>query len=348
MKYVALLSGGKDSCYNLLHCYKNSHELVAAASLRPEPGRDLDEIDSYMYQTVGQDAIEYVAEALDVPLYRRVISGSAVDMTSEYGSRNARKNGALEGDETEDLYILLSTVKEAHPDIQGVSVGAILSNYQRVRVEHVCRRLALTPLCYLWQRDQAELLNEMIEAGLEAVIIKVAGIGLTADHLGKTLSQMSATLLKLNSLYGSHICGEGGEYETLTLDCPLFRHKIRLVDTETVVHSDSDFATVAYLRIRSATLEEKEETTVRPVVPPLLEENGDALREDIGQSLCSQQQVAEFLPYDQAAAVLYYPGTRGKQVGSWVVVPNVHGDLGREPSVPVEDEVRQCFQIIEG
>jgi diphthine-ammonia ligase len=39
MKYIALLSGGKDSCYNLLHCHKNGHELVAAASLRPEPGK---------------------------------------------------------------------------------------------------------------------------------------------------------------------------------------------------------------------------------------------------------------------------------------------------------------------
>ena len=39
MKYVALLSGGKDSCYNLLHCSKNGHELVAAASLGPEQGK---------------------------------------------------------------------------------------------------------------------------------------------------------------------------------------------------------------------------------------------------------------------------------------------------------------------
>jgi diphthine-ammonia ligase len=38
MKYVALLSGGKDSCYNLLHCRKNGHDLVAAASLGPCPG----------------------------------------------------------------------------------------------------------------------------------------------------------------------------------------------------------------------------------------------------------------------------------------------------------------------
>ncbi len=60
-----------------------------------------------------------------------------------------------------------------------------------------CRRLGLTPLCYLWQRDQEELLSEMIEAGMEAVLIKVAGIGLTTKHLGKTLAQMQPTLLKL-------------------------------------------------------------------------------------------------------------------------------------------------------
>lgn len=39
MKYVALLSGGKDSCYNIVHCDKNGHQLIAAASLRPEQGK---------------------------------------------------------------------------------------------------------------------------------------------------------------------------------------------------------------------------------------------------------------------------------------------------------------------
>ena len=37
----------------------------------------------------------------------------------------------------------------------------------------------------------------MIDAGMEAILIKVAGIGLTAKHLGKTLAQMQPTLLKL-------------------------------------------------------------------------------------------------------------------------------------------------------
>jgi diphthamide synthase (EF-2-diphthine--ammonia ligase) len=60
-----------------------------------------------------------------------------------------------------------------------------------------CQRLSLTPLSYLWQRDQAELLSEMISAGMQAVLIKVAGIGLTTKHLGMTLSEMQHTLVKL-------------------------------------------------------------------------------------------------------------------------------------------------------
>ena len=107
MKYVSLLSGGKDSCFNLLHCQKNGHELVAAASLGPEPGKE--ELDSYMYQTVGQDAIELVAKALDVPLFRRIISGTAKEQQNEYGNRAS--TGGVSGDETEDLFELLADVK---------------------------------------------------------------------------------------------------------------------------------------------------------------------------------------------------------------------------------------------
>jgi hypothetical protein len=70
-----------------------------------------EELDSYLYQTVGQDAIEFVARALDVPLYRRVINGSALALGSEYGGRNAEDRGGVNGDETEDLYALLADVK---------------------------------------------------------------------------------------------------------------------------------------------------------------------------------------------------------------------------------------------
>ena len=52
-----------------------------------------------------------MARALDVPLYRRIITGDALDKRSEYGSRNPAQPSGVEGDETEDLFELLTTVK---------------------------------------------------------------------------------------------------------------------------------------------------------------------------------------------------------------------------------------------
>lgn len=66
-----------------------------------------------MYQTVGQDAIEVVAAALDLPLVRRVIAGTAVEQGSEYGKRSTL--GSVTGDETEDMYELLFSVKVEIP-----------------------------------------------------------------------------------------------------------------------------------------------------------------------------------------------------------------------------------------
>lgn len=57
--------------------------------------------------------------------------------------------------------------------VEAVAVGAILSDYQRVRVENVCSRLNLISLAYLWRRDQTELLQEMIDCQVHAIIIKV-------------------------------------------------------------------------------------------------------------------------------------------------------------------------------
>lgn len=63
----------------------------------------LDEMDSYMYQTVGHHGIELYAEAMGLPLYRETISGTAIDQ-----GRNYNPN---ENDEVEDLFRLLSRVK---------------------------------------------------------------------------------------------------------------------------------------------------------------------------------------------------------------------------------------------
>ncbi|XP_044621134.1 diphthine--ammonia ligase isoform X2 [Equus asinus] len=191
MRVAALISGGKDSCYNMMQCIAAGHQIVALANLRPAENQvGSDELDSYMYQTVGHHAIDLYAEAMALPLYRRTIRGRSVDTSQVYTK--------CEGDEVEDLYELLKLVKEKE-EVEGISVGAILSDYQRVRVENVCKRLDLQPLAYLWQRKQEDLLREMISSNIQAIIIKVAALGLDPDkHLGKTLDQMEPYLVEVS------------------------------------------------------------------------------------------------------------------------------------------------------
>lgn len=90
-----------------------------------------------------------------------------------------------------------------------------------------CIRLNLVPLAYLWRRDQTELLQEMIDCQVHSILIKVATLGLVPDrHLGKTLREMQTHMEKMKEKYGLNVCGEGGEYETFTLNCPLFKRQI--------------------------------------------------------------------------------------------------------------------------
>ncbi|XP_062350384.1 diphthine--ammonia ligase isoform X1 [Cinclus cinclus] len=255
MRVVALISGGKDSCYNMMQCVAAGHQIVALANLRPaENTGQTDELDSYMYQTVGHHAIDLYADALDLPLYRGFIKGTSVNTGRVYT--------ACQEDEVEDLYQLMKLVKDKE-GVEGVSVGAILSDYQRVRVEDVCRRLNLQPLAYLWHCNQEILLKEMISCNIQAIIIKVAAFGLDPDkHLGKTLGEMEPILLDLSEKYGVHVCGEGGEYETFTLDCPLFKKRIVVDSAKVIMHSADAFAPVAYLHFLKLHLENKQEESL--------------------------------------------------------------------------------------
>lgn len=70
----------------------------------------------------------------------------------------------------------------------------------------------------------------MIQSGLVARIIKTATMGLDRRHIGKTLNELQPYLLKIATLYGCNPCGEGGEYETFTVDCPLFHYRIELLE----------------------------------------------------------------------------------------------------------------------
>ncbi|VDK46614.1 unnamed protein product [Anisakis simplex] len=179
MKIVGLVSGGKDSCYNLMKCLQNGHQIICLANLYPPSSNSTDEIDSYMYQSVAYMGVQLYSEACELPLYRREIKGKPMNVDADYKP--------TDDDEVEDLYELLADVRLKHPDVEGVSVGAILSSYQKKRVENVCDRLNMKVLCYLWGMDQSKLLDEIINSQIDAIVVKVAALGLNSKHISQSL-----------------------------------------------------------------------------------------------------------------------------------------------------------------
>ena len=195
------------------------HRVVALGNLLPRDVR-VEELDSHCFQTVGHNAVEAYGELTGLPLFRRRLRGDSrhTDMTYEVGAAE------VAGDEVEDLRALLAAVVAKMPGVRAVTAGAILSDYQRLRVEAVCADLGLVSLAYLWQQPQTRVLDLICDSHVDAVLVKVAAMGLEPKkHLGATLAAARPLLRRIEREFGSHCAGEGGEFETLVLDCPLFR-----------------------------------------------------------------------------------------------------------------------------
>lgn len=114
-------------------------------------------------------------------------------------------------------------------DVEGVITGAIASDYQWDRINGVCHELGLKTISPLWRKDPDLLMEELINSGIKAIIVGVFADGLEAHWLGRSLDRQAVDeLRKLRLRYGVNVAGEGGEYETLTLDSPLHRETLRI------------------------------------------------------------------------------------------------------------------------
>jgi len=99
-------------------------------------------------------------------------------------------------------------------------------------------------------RDEVDLLNEALDYGFEIIFTRVAGYPLKKSMLGKKLTR--EIVRAFSEMKYINPSGEGGEYETLVLDMPLFTKKLKIVDC-VVVGEDYD----ATLIVKKAELVEK-------------------------------------------------------------------------------------------
>lgn len=226
MKIATLFSGGKDSTmavYKAIEAGNDVECLVSMISDNPH---------SYMYHVPNIHLTQLSSEALEIPLIKGVTKGEKEK-------------------ELEDLKLVLKELKQKK--IVGIYSGAISSTYQKSRIDKICDELGFKSCTPLWHMDPKEYLKELIKLGFEVIITSVSAEGLDESWLGRKIDEnLLDELTNLNEKYGIHMAFEGGEAETLVLNCPIFKKSIKIIKADKIWKKDSGF-----LSIKKAVLEEK-------------------------------------------------------------------------------------------
>lgn len=204
MKIGVLFSGGKDSTYAALLAKKNGYKISCLVTLVSENP------DSYMFHTPSIKKTKTQAKSMGVPLV-------------------VVKTKGVKEVELKDLEKAIARAKKKFA-IEGIVTGAVESVYQASRVQKICDKLGLECFNPLWQKDQLELLRDLLKEKFRVVVTGVSAYPLTASWLGRQIDERFIEEVKrLNQKYKINPAGEGGEFETFVLEAPgLFKKPLRV------------------------------------------------------------------------------------------------------------------------
>lgn len=203
MKLGILFSGGKDSTYAAFLAKQQGHELTCLMTIHSENKY------SYMFHTPSIKKTKEQAKAMNLPLI--------VDKTK--GEKEL---------ELIDLERIISKAIKKYK-IEGIATGALHSDYQATRIQKICDKLNIKCINPLWHKNEIEYLKELINNNFKIIIIGIAAYPLDKSWLGRIINKSFIDEVKiLKEKYNIHPAGEGGEFESFVLDCPLFKKALKL------------------------------------------------------------------------------------------------------------------------
>ena len=216
MKLGVLFSGGKDSVYATYVSKKYGHEIACLISIFSKNK------ESFMFHTPAVEKTKIQASSMNVPILIQ------------------RTDGKKE-DELTDLRDAIKKAKNKFK-IDGVVTGAIKSVYQASRIQRICDELGLVCFNPLWQKDEEIYLEELVKNKFKIILTGVFAFPFDEKWIGREIDKKFIDEIKtLNKKYKIHVAGEGGEYETFVVDCPLFSRPLNVVGKKILKEGENSF-----------------------------------------------------------------------------------------------------------
>lgn len=216
MKLASLFSGGKDSVYATYLMEKQGHEIACLISIFSENK------ESYMFHTPSIEKTKKQAEVIDLPLI-------------------IEKTKGVKEEELEDLERVIKKVKDEY-SVEGIITGAIASVYQASRIQKICDKLNLKCFNPLWNKNEEEYLKELIENNFKIILVGVFAYPFDKSWLLREIdSKFIEELGVLHEKYKIHVAGEGGEFESFVLNCPLYSRELKVVSSKILEEGEYSF-----------------------------------------------------------------------------------------------------------
>jgi ABC transporter with metal-binding/Fe-S-binding domain ATP-binding protein len=203
MKVGVLFSGGKDSMYAAWLAKKSGYEIECLISLFSSNK------ESYMFHTPAIELTKKQAVLMNLPLIIR----------------------ETEGKKEEELLDLKRAIEKAmiKHNIKGIVTGALASVYQASRIQQICDELEIECFNPLWQKEQLSYLSELIKNKFEIILSGVFAYPLDKKWIGRKIDEKFVLDIKvIQEKYKVNPAAEGGEFETLVVNCPLFKDKLKV------------------------------------------------------------------------------------------------------------------------
>ncbi len=224
MKVAVMYSGGKDSTMVLKYALDKGWKVETLISIKPKS------TESFLYQYTTVEWTKLSSDALDIPL---------IHIKSE-------KIGPKE--EADELEKIFKDLK-----VDAILVGGVGLQKTQIREwKRVANRFNIDLIVPYHNLTSEELFDKTIDSGFNIMLTDVATDGLGPEWIGKKLSKDNVQEFKrLSKKFGFDILGEGGYYNTLVTDGPIFNKRIEIINSSKIWDNKTSSG---YLEIEEAKL----------------------------------------------------------------------------------------------
>ncbi|MBQ2353013.1 MAG: TIGR00289 family protein [Methanobrevibacter sp.] len=213
MDVAVLFSGGKDSTMAVWAALEAKEDVKYLLSVKSRND------ESYMFHVPNIHITDLLAQALEIPLMSVETDG-------------------IKEEELKDLKAAFQDLKDL--GVEAIYTGALYSVYQKSRIEKLGDEVGLKIISPFWHVDELEYMRKIVSLGFKIIISGVAAWGLDESWLGRAIDdECIDELVRLNEKYHVDIAFEGGEAETLAIDGPIFKKKIKILEYKKEWHLDS-------------------------------------------------------------------------------------------------------------